>query len=173
MPPPPVTLQRANHDDPRVVAAVRRYVGELDARFPGGFAVTEADLVDPGGHYLLALRPGTDPGTDGPDDPDDADGAVDVVGVGGVRALPSTDGVPTAEVKRMWVDPSARGSGLGRLLLGALEDLARELGHRRVLLDTHLTLGEALALYDRAGYDRVERYNDNPYAQAFFAKRLD
>ena len=164
MPPTPVTLERADHDDHRVVAAVRRYVGELDARFPGGFAVTEADLVDPGGHYLLALRPGTDHGPDG---------AVDVVGVGGVRALPSTDGVPTAEVKRMWVDPSARGSGLGRLLLGALEDLARELGHRRVLLDTHLTLGEALALYDRAGYDRVERYNLNPYAQAFFAKRLD
>lgn len=150
----PAALVRAEHDDPRVVAAVRRYVAELDERFPGGFAVAASDLVDPGGHYLLAVL-------------DDR-----VVGVGGVRALPGTDGVPTAEVKRMWVDATARGAGLGRLLLGGLEQLALDLGHRRVLLDTHLALGEAVALYERSGYERVERYNDNPYAQAFFAKDL-
>jgi GNAT superfamily N-acetyltransferase len=152
--PRPASLVRAEHDDPRVVGAVRRYVAELDARFPGGFAVVESDLVDPGGHYLLAL-----------------DGQR-VLGVGGVRALPGIDRAPSAEVKRMWVDPSARGTGLGRRLLAALEELAVDLGHRRVLLDTNLVLGEAVALYERAGYERVERYNDNPYAQAFFAKDL-
>ena len=155
----PPSLERAAHDDPRVLDAVRAYVAELDARFPGGFGVAEADLVDPGGHYLLALGA-------------DAGGGEVTLGVGGVRALALPDDVPTAEVKRMWVSPGARGSGLGRRLLRALEDLARELGHRRVVLDTHLALDEAVGLYDRAGYERVERYNDNPYAQAFFARAL-
>jgi GNAT superfamily N-acetyltransferase len=56
--------------------------------------------------------------------------------------------------------------------LRRLEDVARDLGHREVRLDTNLTLTEAVAMYERAGYVEIERYNDNPYAQAFFAKRL-
>lgn len=148
-----ISLERRTSEDPQVLAAVQAYVAELDARFPGGFATTgPADLVDPGGHYLLAL-----------------DGAA-VAGVGGVRAVERPAGA--AEVKRMWVAPTYRGTGLGRRLLAALEDLARELGHDVVVLDTHRSLGEALSLYARAGYREVERYNDNPYAQAFFRKEL-
>ena len=152
-PAPAVRLERRTPEDPQVLALVGRYVAELDERFPGGFAVAGPDdLVDPGGHYLLAT----------------VDGAP--AAVGGIRAVASPEGA--AEVKRMWVDATARGTGLGRLLLDGLEQLALDLGHRRVLLDTNLALGEAVALYERSGYDRVERYNDNPYAQAFFAKDL-
>jgi GNAT superfamily N-acetyltransferase len=93
-----------------------------------------------------------------------------VAGVGGVRAVDRPAGA--AEVKRMWVAPAYRGTGLGRRLLAALEDLAREHGHDVVVLDTHRSLGESLSLYARAGYREVERYNDNPYAQAFFRKDL-
>ena len=46
------------------------------------------------------------------------------------------------------------------------------MGHGVVRLDTNGTLVEAIAMYERAGYRPIERYNDNPYAQAFFEKRL-
>ena len=46
------------------------------------------------------------------------------------------------------------------------------MGHDVVRLDTNGTLSEAIAMYGRAGYRPIERYNDNPYAQAFFEKAL-
>ena len=48
----------------------------------------------------------------------------------------------------------------------------RELGCLRVVLDTNESLDEAIAMYERAGYERIERYNDNPYAHHWFAKVL-
>lgn len=148
-----ITFERRTSEDPQVRTAVQAYVAELDDRFPEGFATTgPEDLLDPGGHYLLAL--------DGPA----------VAAVGGVRAVRSPPGA--AELKRMWVAPAYRGRGVGRRLLVVLEDLARELGHDVVVLDTHRSLREALSMYARAGYREVERYNDNPYAQAFFRKEL-
>ena len=152
-PAPEVRLERRTSQDPQVLALVGRYVAELDERFPGGFAVSDPDdLVDPGGHYLLAT----------------VDGAP--AAVGGVRAVASPEGA--AEVKRMWVDPAYRGLGLGRRMLTALEELARSRGRDVVRLDTNTTLAEAIAMYERAGYRRIERYNDNPYAEAFFRKEL-
>ena len=90
------------------------------------------------------------------------------VACGGVQAL----GPATGEIKRMWVHPGWRGAGLGSRLLRHLEQVTVELGHGEVKLDTNGTLVEAIAMYDRAGYRRIGRYNDNPYAQAWFAKRL-
>ena len=72
----------------------------------------------------------------------------------------------------MWVDDEWRGAGLGSRMLRELEGLAGRLGHHRVVLDTNGTLGEAIAMYERAGYTPIERYNDNPYAEAWFEKRL-
>ena len=70
------------------------------------------------------------------------------------------------------VHPDWRGAGLGARMLRHLEDRARELGHRRIHLDTNGTLVEAIAMYRAAGYADVARYNDNPYAEAWFAKDL-
>jgi len=56
-----------------------------------------------------------------------------------------------------------RGTGLGGRLLRELEALAGRLGHPRVVLDTNLVLAEAVGLYERAGYARVEAYNDCEY----------
>jgi DNA-binding MarR family transcriptional regulator/N-acetylglutamate synthase-like GNAT family acetyltransferase len=138
------------------VSAVGRYFAELDARFPGGFDSAEAAASDvegmkpPAGSFLVARVDGV------------------VIACGGLQRHARTVG----EVKRMWVDPAWRGCGLGVRLLAALEQEARELGYREVYLDTNGTLPEAIAMYERAGYRRIERYNDNPYAQAWFAKRL-
>ena len=72
----------------------------------------------------------------------------------------------------MWVDDAWRGAGLGSRMLRELEALGVRLGHTRVVLDTNRTLVEAIAMYERAGYTPIERYNDNPYAQAWFEKQL-
>ena len=76
-------------------------------------------------------------------------------------------------IKRMWVDSSTRGVGLGRRLLAALEAEASGLGCNAVQLETHRSLVEAQALYRSAGYLEVDPFNDEPYADHWFEKRLD
>jgi GNAT superfamily N-acetyltransferase len=73
------------------------------------------------------------------------------VGCGALRRLDAD----TLEIKRMYVQPSARGRGLGALLLHALEEEAMALGARRLCLETGPRQPEAMALYQRAGYRRV------------------
>jgi ribosomal protein S18 acetylase RimI-like enzyme len=72
----------------------------------------------------------------------------------------------------MWVHPEWRGAGLGSRMLRHLESLAQSHGFTRIVLDTNSALTEAIALYERAGYRQTDRYNDNPYAELFFEKRL-
>ena len=88
---------------------------------------------------------------------------------GGVKRL---DG-ETGEIKRMYVVPGARGRGLSRRLLAALEDAARELGYRRVRLDTgaHEAQAAARHLYPSAGYHEIDDYNGNPYA-SYWAEKV-
>jgi DNA-binding MarR family transcriptional regulator/GNAT superfamily N-acetyltransferase len=151
-----VQLRAVPPTDPAAAAAVGRYFAEIDAKFPEGFdpgdaAQADADAMSPpAGVFVVATSDG------------------EPVACGGVQSLDAG----TAEIKRMWVHPDWRGAGLGSRMLRHLEDCARDLGHRRVCLDTNGTLVEAIAMYARAGYLSVERYNDNPYAQAWFAKDL-
>ena len=76
------------------------------------------------------------------------------------------------EIKRMWIAPEARGLGLSSRLLQALETQAIALGLMRLRLDTNRSLVEAQALYRKAGYRDIERYNDNSYADFWFEKKL-
>jgi GNAT superfamily N-acetyltransferase len=137
-------------------AALVAYFGELDDRFPTGFdasPVAEGDaaaLRPPHGAFLV-VRSDQVP-----------------IGCGGVQRIDES----TAEIKRMWIHHDWRGLGLGRRLLARLEDVAGGLGYTRVVLDTNATLIEAIAMYERSGYHSIERYNDNPYAQRWFAKDL-
>ncbi len=87
---------------------------------------------------------------------------------GGLRRL--TEGV--AEIKRMYVRPSARSRGLAGALLEELEGTARTLGYDVVRLDTGPKQVHALSLYRRAGYLEVPRYNENPFACFWGEKRL-
>lgn len=136
---------------------VASYFAELDERFPQGFdpgaslpAEDEA-LVPPRGVFLVARAEG------------------EPIGGGAVKGL--DDGM--ASIKRMWVDRSVRGLGLGRRLLAALESEARTLGYALVRLETNGTLSEAIELYRTSGYREVTAFNDDPYAQHWFEKRLD
>jgi len=144
-------------DGPVAVALLGRYYAELDARFPGGFALERtvaapvAELTPPRGLFVVARLGGA------------------AVGCGGVRVLDAD----VAEIKRMWVDPASRGAGVGRTLLAALEAGAVQLGARTVRLDTAASLTEALGLYRSAGYREIAAYNDNPYAAHWLERGLD
>jgi putative acetyltransferase len=72
----------------------------------------------------------------------------EMIGCGGICRL--EQGV--AEIRRMYVAPSARGLGVGRMLLGSLEDEARALGYRALRLETGRLQREAIGLYESAGY---------------------
>lgn len=66
-----------------------------------------------------------------------------------------------AEIKRMYVVPEARGRGLARKVLAALEDDARAAGRTRMVLETGVKLPEAISLYLSSGYRPCERFG--PY----------
>ena len=78
------------------------------------------------------------------------------------------------EVKKVFVEPVARGRGLSRILMKEIEDVAREKGETRIVLQTGEKQLEAIALYVAIGYERIGSYG--PYAGLddliFFGKDL-
>jgi GNAT superfamily N-acetyltransferase len=150
-----VRIEVADAGSDEVEALLAAYVAEMQAMFDyqtaRGMPTTPADFEAKQGRFFVVR---------------DDDGTP--VGCGGVRLLDPH----TAEVKRMWLDPSARGRGLGRELLAALEQAAVELGAGRGVLDTFDVLGPAMALYRSAGWEEVPAYNDNQQATHWFAKAL-
>jgi DNA-binding MarR family transcriptional regulator/GNAT superfamily N-acetyltransferase len=146
-------------EDPRSADArwcINRYFAELAQRFDSGFdpglsiPADDDELTPPLGLLLVARlreRP---------------------VGCGALKHRPNA---PT-ELKRMWVDPEARGLGLGRRLLRELERHAAAAGVSTVRLETNRSLVHAIQLYRSAGYDEVAAFNDEPYAHHWFEKRL-
>lgn len=145
-----VRFVEVDQDSPVAATALTHYFDELNARFPQGFDPGAPD-AEPGACYVAALNDG------------------EPVAYGGIRPLETAE---TAEIKRMWVDSGWRSAGLGGRMLRHLEVLARDRDFGWIRLDTNGTLVEAIAMYERAGYTRIDRYNDNPCAQLFFEKRL-
>lgn len=76
-----------------------------------------------------------------------------------------------AEVKRLYVMPEARGMGLARRLMAAVEDQARALGYARLRLDTNRALTPAIALYRATGWQEIPAYTTFP-ATHWFGKAL-
>jgi GNAT superfamily N-acetyltransferase len=94
------------------------------------------------------------------------DGAA--VGCAGWRSH-GEDGT-TAELKRMYVAPGARRHGVGRNLLRAVEESARDWGRTRLILECGALQPEAIALYESSGYERIEdfgHYRDEPMVRSF------
>ncbi len=83
----------------------------------------------------------------------------------GLRPLDAT----TAEMKRLYVRPSARGTGLGRKLAIAAIGEARERGYRRIVLDTVAgKMDAAVALYRALGFREIAPYYENPIPGALY-----
>jgi ribosomal protein S18 acetylase RimI-like enzyme len=141
---------------PHARYCIDQYFKELDRRFETGFdpsrsiPADEESLRPPAGLLLVATRQG------------------EPIGCG---ALKFHDDAPF-ELKRMWVAESARGLGLGRRILRALEAQAADHGAKAVRLETNQTLAEAISLYRSSGYIEVARFNDEPYAHHWFEKQL-
>jgi GNAT superfamily N-acetyltransferase len=133
------------------------YYRELDQRFDQGFDPDKSILASldefapPHGSFLVMRMSG------------------EPIGCGGLTPL----GDGAAYLKRMWIAPAARGLGLARRMLGALEDKARSLGYRVVKLETNKALAEAQQLYRSSEYAEVAPFNDEHYAHHWFEKRLD
>lgn len=149
-----ITLEMVDPGFPGAQFAIGEYFAELERRFPTGFdGKNPADgdsFRAPNGLFVLASSDG------------------EPVGCGAVQTIAPGFG----EIKRMWVHDDWRGLGLGSRLLRELERRAAELGHTTVRLDTNGALTTAIAMYGRAGYSQVDRYNHNPYATHFFEKTL-
>ena len=130
---------------------------ELAERFEESFDPRQTlpadskDLVPPSGAFVLARFTGQP------------------AGCGALKTLRPGVG----EIMRMWVDHPHRGLGIGARILDALEEQATALGHDAVRLYTNRSLDEAKAMYRARGYVEISRYNDDPYANHWFEKRLD
>lgn len=150
-------LEEVAPTDPAARHCLACYYAELDRRFVGGFQIEQshdpsaAQMTRPMGAFIVAFR---------------GDDAVGCIGLKGT----SPD---YSEIKRMWVDPGERGTGLARRLMAAAEQAARELGVVLLRLDTNRALTNAIAMYRAWGWTEIPHFNDDPYAEVFFEKHLD
>jgi DNA-binding MarR family transcriptional regulator/GNAT superfamily N-acetyltransferase len=151
-----VEVTQVDPASPHARYCINEYFLELDRRFDAGFDPAKSIPADedslrlPKGLVLVATLRG------------------EPIGCGALKF----HGKQPAELKRMWVAPSARGLGIGRRLLTELEKQAAKHGARTVRLETNKTLVEAISLYRSTGYKEVSRFNDEPYAHHWFAKAL-
>ena len=147
------TLVQIGSEDPSGDAGrfcIESYFAELERRFPDGYRSrpTVAAATDELPVFLVARLRGA------------------AIGCGGLN-------VDGAEIRRMWVAPTARGLGVGRRILSELEAHARRRGIELVRLETNRTLTEAASLYRSAGYVETERFGNETDANHWFEKRLD
>jgi GNAT superfamily N-acetyltransferase len=133
-----LVIRRVRLDEPVAAALVDELQADLAVRYGGPDPVgTPAELFwPPRGVFLVAELDGVP------------------VGCGGLKELDTGVG----ELKRMYVRPAARGRGISRALLRALEDEARAFGTPRLRLITGTAQPEAMALYASAGWTPGEAY---------------
>jgi GNAT superfamily N-acetyltransferase len=150
-------------DHPDAVMLNDRVQREYQERYGDGGDVTPLDAVmfaPPRGLYLLGYDPDGTP-----------------VATGGWRTQHRNDegySDGDAEIKRMYVVPEARGRGLSRLMLAALEDDARAAGRVRMVLETGLKQPEAISLYVSSGYEPCAKFGHYRFEELSrcFAKPL-
>lgn len=132
-----IEVRRVAWDDPDGVALREAQQAEVSARYgvddsEPGPKPTAADMT-----LFLVAFDGEEP-----------------VGCGGLRALDATHG----EVKRMYVVPARRGTGVSAAILRRLEEEARALGWERLLLETGTEQPDAMRFYEREGFARIPNY---------------
>ncbi len=143
-----------------VISLFREYAGALQAQgvdlcfqnFEQELATLPGEYAEPAGVLLMAY----------------ADGQP--AGCGAIRPLADVDYANACEMKRLYVRPSARRFGLGRLLAGALMDHATQAGFSSLLLDTLDDMEAARSLYETLGFVEIPPYYFNPLPGAHYLK---
>nr|WP_051072966.1 GNAT family N-acetyltransferase [Nocardiopsis valliformis] len=151
-------MLRVTHDDPRVAGLLAGLLEEYTERYGAEGAANElsrypvTEFVAPHGCLVLAELDG------------------EVVAGGALRPYRKdrVGQADTVEFKRIWTSARHRRRGLGRQIMTALEEAARDLGYTRVMLFTGPSQPEAVALYERIGYRWVDptTVEDLPYPKA-------
>lgn len=142
-------------DGPGGTALVPEYVAVIRSLYPDWTPdvpprLTPEDVEPPSGRWLVAYL-GRQP-----------------VGTAALKRLDRH----TAEIKRVYVVPEARGAGVARALLARLEEIARSIGYTQLRMDTGPRQPESVALFTSMGYEPIADYNGNPVAAYWFEKRL-
>jgi putative acetyltransferase len=149
-----ITIQSGRADHPEVVELIRMLDAYLAALYPpeSNHLLDVSALLQPNVVFLHAVAAGR------------------IVGCGAVVFNSDNE----AEIKRMFVDPTCRGKGIGKTLLLALEDSARKRGATVLRLETGIHQPEALKLYQSANYELrgpFGSYQPDPLS-VFMEKRL-
>lgn len=137
-----ITITRADLNSDAARALITELNAELSGMYPEPgathFGLDPAQVAEGHGAFLVMHRDGTP------------------VGCGAVRRIDAD----TAELKRMFVSPAVRGTGLGRRLVAALEAEALKLGVRRLVLETGTRQLAAIALYRATGFQPIPLYGE-------------
>jgi len=133
-----IVIRAAAYDELDVQKLIAEVMADLSRRYGGAgddTPVAAADFAPPKGRFFVAADTGR------------------LVGCAGWRSHGED-----AELKRMFTTPASRGRGVARRLLAAVEESARADGRARVVLETGDRQPEAIALYQSAGYHRIEDF---------------
>ncbi|MGO1542958.1 MAG: GNAT family N-acetyltransferase [Gulosibacter sp.] len=76
------------------------------------------------------------------------------------------------ELKHLYTRPTARGRGIGQIIMASLSESAKVFGGDRLVLDTHSSLDSAARLYTKLGFVEIPRFNDNSNADRWLGKTL-
>ncbi|MDE0777107.1 GNAT family N-acetyltransferase [Nocardioides sp.] len=154
-------LVRVGYGDPDAMRLVADVQAEYVERYgsPDDSPLDPSMFDPPGGSFFVGHL----------------DGVAVTTGAWRRSDVPALGSERTAEIKRMYVAPGARGRGLARLVLRHLEDSAAAAGYEALVLETGLRQPEAIALYVSSGYVAVPgfgHYRDSPLSRCF-ARRID
>jgi GNAT superfamily N-acetyltransferase len=133
-----IEIRAMGFTDPAVQKLVSEALADLAMRYGGSgddTPVAATDFELPNGEFLVAV----------------ADG--ELIGSGGWRSHGED-----AELKRMYTAPHARGRGVARRILAAVEESARRQGRKRLILETGDKQPEAIGLYTSCGYERIDNF---------------
>lgn len=145
-------------DIPEVDELLDAYLDEREATFPsaqGSYSrkrTPAAEFTPPNGTFAVAYDDGRP------------------VGCGGLRRIADDGDDVRFEVKHVFVTAAGRGRGVATAVMDALESDAVRLGATAVVLDTNDSLVAAGAMYRSRGYQRVDPFNANPNATAWYRK---
>jgi GNAT superfamily N-acetyltransferase len=151
-------IRDAPYDGPDAQRLINAVQAEYVVRYggPDETAVDPAEFAPPDGVFMIGYLDGV------------------AVATGGLRRHSEVTDAVEVEIKRMYVVPDARGRGLSRAMLAALEQRAVTFGATRLVLETGLRQPEAIRLYETSGYEPIDgfgHYKDAPLSLSF-AKTL-